>query len=131
MSKELGLLVQAVHIREIWSSGPEFITASHLGAPVGWSPRCFPIVKLDHQSGQSRWKAHAGHRNQDPAFGLEAVWSRRRGAKQAQGRSYRSWDARQAFIANSLRHLLQSHAHEILGQGKCSKGSTFGEERTK
>lgn len=55
-----------------------------------------------------------GSVTKDPAFGLEAVWVEKSRREQAQAQGYTVVDA-SSVIATHLSHLLQSHAHELLG----------------
>ena len=55
-----------------------------------------------------------GSATKDPAFGLDAVWVEKSRREQAQAQGYTVVDA-SSVIATHLSHLLQSHAHELLG----------------
>src|SRR5258708_31133290 len=55
-----------------------------------------------------------GSAPKDPAFGLDAVWIDKSRREQAQTQGYTVVDA-SSVIATHLSHLLQSHAHELLG----------------
>jgi flagellar biosynthesis protein FlhA len=112
LSEDLGFLVQAVHIRDNLELGPNSYRITILGAPVGES-EVFPDREMAINPGQVSGTL-PGSATKDPAFGLDAIWidKSRREAAQAQG--YTVVDA-SSVIATHLSHLLQSHAHELLG----------------
>jgi flagellar biosynthesis protein FlhA len=101
LSEELGFLVQAVHIRDNLDLGPNSYRITILGAPAGES-EVFPDREMAINPGQVSGTL-PGTATKDPAFGLAA---------QSQG--YTVVDA-SSVIATHLSHLLQSHAHELLG----------------
>jgi flagellar biosynthesis protein FlhA len=112
LSEELGFLVQAVHIRDNLELGPNSYRITILGAPVGES-EVFPDRELAINPGQVSGSL-PGSPTKDPAFGLEAVWIEKTRRDQAQSQGYTVVDA-SSVIATHLSHLLQSHAHELLG----------------
>jgi flagellar biosynthesis protein FlhA len=112
LSEELGFLVQAVHIRDNLELGPNSYRITVLGAPVGES-EVFPDRELAINPGQVSGTL-PGSATKDPAFGLEAVWIEKSRREQAQAQGYTVVDA-SSVIATHLSHLLQSHAHELLG----------------
>jgi flagellar biosynthesis protein FlhA len=112
LSEELGFLVQAVHIRDNLELGPNSYRITILGAPVGES-EVFPDRELAINPGQVSGSL-PGSATKDPAFGLEAIWVEKSRREQAQAQGYTVVDA-SSVIATHLSHLLQSHAHELLG----------------
>jgi flagellar biosynthesis protein FlhA len=112
LSEELGFLVQAVHIRDNLELGPNSYRITILGAPVGES-EVFPDRELAINPGQVSGTL-PGTATKDPAFGLDALWIEKTRHEQAQGLGYTVVDA-SSVIATHLSHLLQSHAHELLG----------------
>ena len=112
LSEELGFLVQAVHIRDNLELGPNSYRITILGAPVGES-EVFPDRELAINPGQVSGTM-PGTATKDPAFGLEAIWIEKSRREQAQAQGYTVVDA-SSVIATHLSHLLQSHAHELLG----------------
>ncbi|MCU0976231.1 MAG: flagellar biosynthesis protein FlhA [Steroidobacteraceae bacterium] len=112
LSEELGFLIQAVHIRDNLDLPPNAYRISVLGVPVGES-EVFPDRDLAINPGQVSGPL-AGLETRDPAFGLEAVWIERPRREQAQTLGYTVVDAG-TVIATHLSHLLQQHAHELLG----------------
>jgi flagellar biosynthesis protein FlhA len=112
LSEELGFLVQAVHIRDNLELGPNSYRITILGAPVGES-EVFPDRELAINPGQVSGTL-PGSATKDPAFGLDAVWVEKSRRDQAQAQGYTVVDA-SSVIATHLSHLLQSHAHELLG----------------
>jgi flagellar biosynthesis protein FlhA len=112
LSEELGFLVQAVHIRDNLELGPNSYRITILGAPVGES-EVFPDRELAINPGQVSGTL-PGTATKDPAFGLQAIWIEKSRREQAQSLGYTVVDA-SSVIATHLSHLLQSHAHELLG----------------
>jgi flagellar biosynthesis protein FlhA len=112
LSEELGFLVQAVHIRDNLELGPNSYRITILGAPVGES-EVFPDRELAINPGQVSGTL-PGSATKDPAFGLEAIWIEKSRREQAQAQGFTVVDA-SSVIATHLSHLLQSHAHELLG----------------
>jgi flagellar biosynthesis protein FlhA len=112
LSEELGFLIQAVHIRDNLELGPNSYRITLLGAPVGES-EVFPDRELAINPGQVSGTL-PGTATKDPAFGLEAIWIEKSRRDQAQAQGYTVVDA-SSVIATHLSHLLQSHAHELLG----------------
>jgi flagellar biosynthesis protein FlhA len=112
LSEELGFLVQPVHIRDNLELGPNSYRITILGAPVGES-EVFPDRELAINPGQVSGSI-PGSATKDPAFGLDAIWIDKVRRDQAQAQGYTVVDA-SSVIATHLSHLLQSHAHELLG----------------
>ncbi|HEX3914492.1 MAG TPA: flagellar biosynthesis protein FlhA [Steroidobacteraceae bacterium] len=112
LSEELGFLVQAVHIRDNLELGPNSYRITILGAPVGES-EVFPDREMAINPGQVSGTI-PGSATKDPAFGLDAVWIDKARREQAQAQGYTVVDA-SSVIATHLSHLLQLHAHELLG----------------
>jgi flagellar biosynthesis protein FlhA len=112
LSEELGFLVQAVHIRDNLELGPNAYRITLLGAPVGES-EVFPDKEMAINPGQVSGTV-PGTATKDPAFGLNAIWIDKSRREQAQAQGYTVVDA-SSVIATHLSHLLQLHAHELLG----------------
>jgi flagellar biosynthesis protein FlhA len=112
LSEELGFLVQAVHIRDNLELAPNAYRITLLGAPVG-EAEVFPDRELAINPGQATGVL-AGTPTKDPAFGLDAVWIDKSRRDQGQAQGYTVVDA-SSVIATHLSHLLQAHAHELLG----------------
>src|SRR6202167_787890 len=112
LSEELGFLVQPVHIRDNLELGPNSYRITILGAPVGES-EIFPDRELAINPGQVSGTLQ-GSVTKDPAFGLDAIWIEKSRRDQAQAQGYTVVDA-SSVIATHMSHLLQSHAHELLG----------------
>jgi flagellar biosynthesis protein FlhA len=112
LSEELGFLVQAVHIRDNLELGPNSYRITILGAPVGES-EVFPDREMAINPGQVAGTL-PGSATKDPAFGLDALWIDKSRREQAQAQGYTVVDS-SSVIATHLSHLLQSHAHELLG----------------
>ncbi|MFO1376416.1 MAG: flagellar biosynthesis protein FlhA [Steroidobacteraceae bacterium] len=112
LSEELGFLVPAVHIRDNLDLPPNTYRLTILGVPVG-EAEVFPERDLAINPGQVAGPI-AGLETKDPAFGLDAVWIDKNRREQAQTQGYTVVDSG-TVIATHLSHLLQQHAHELLG----------------
>ncbi len=112
LSEEIGFLVQPVHIRDNRELGPNAYRITIHGAPVG-EGEVYPDRDLAINPGQVSGTL-AGIATKDPAFGLEAVWIEQGRREQAQTLGYTVVDA-STVIATHLSHLIQNHAHELLG----------------
>jgi len=112
LSEDLGFLVQPVHIRDNLELAPSAYRITILGAPVGEGE-----VQVGNDlaiNSGSVAGAIPGTPTRDPAFGLEAIWIDRGRREQAQTLGYTVVDE-STVIATHLSHLLQTHAHELLG----------------
>lgn len=112
LSHELGFLVQAVHIRDNLELPPSGYRISLSGVPVGES-----AVYADKELAINPGRVFGplqGIVTRDPAFGMEAVWIDSSTRDHAQALGYTVVDA-STVIATHLSHLLQQHAHELLG----------------
>jgi flagellar biosynthesis protein FlhA len=112
LSQDLGFLVQAVHIRDNLELQPNGYRINLSGVPVGES-MIYPDRELAINPGRVFGKAQ-GIETRDPAFGMEAVWIEPGARDQAQSLGYTVVDA-STVIATHLSHIIQSHAHELLG----------------
>ena len=112
LSQDLGFLVPPVHIRDNLDLGPSHYRISLLGVPVGEAE-----VHHDRLLAINPGRVHGrleGIVTRDPAFGLEAVWIEPGLREHAQTLDYTVVDAA-TVIATHLSHILQAHAHEVLG----------------
>jgi flagellar biosynthesis protein FlhA len=112
LSEELGFLVPAVHIRDNLDLGPNAYRILIQGVPVGES-EAFPDRDMAINPGTVSAPI-SGIATKDPAFGLDAVWVDKNRREQAQTQGYTVVDSG-TVIATHLSHLLQTHAHELLG----------------
>ena len=112
LSEDLGFLVQPVHIRDNLELAPNSYRITLLGAPVG-EAEVFPDRELAINPGGVTGTL-PGTVTKDPAFGMDAVWIDKSRREQAQGMGFTVVDA-SSVIATHLSHLLQTHAHELLG----------------
>jgi flagellar biosynthesis protein FlhA len=112
LSQELGFLVPAVHIRDNLDLAPNTYRINLGGVPVGESI-IYPEREMAINPGRvfGQVKGIATH---DPAFGMEALWIEPADREQAQTMGYTVVDAG-TVIATHLSHIIQSHAHELLG----------------
>ncbi|HYM35957.1 MAG TPA: FHIPEP family type III secretion protein, partial [Steroidobacteraceae bacterium] len=112
LSQDLGFLVQAVHIRDNLELAPNVYRINLLGVPVGEST-IFVEREMAINPGRVFGKI-PGLEARDPAFGMEAVWIEPGQRDQAQSLGYTVVDA-STVIATHLSHIVQTHAHELLG----------------
>jgi flagellar biosynthesis protein FlhA len=112
LSQELGFLVPAVHIRDNLDLGPNTYRITLMGVPMGeaevHNDRLLAINPGRVQEGLQ------GIPTRDPAFGLEALWIESGQRENAQSLGYTVVDPA-TVVATHLSHILQSHAHELLG----------------
>lgn len=112
LSQELGFLVPAVHIRDNLDLGPNTYRIVLMGVPMGEAE-----VHTDRLLAINPGQVHGalqGIATQDPAFGLEAVWIDHGQRELAQSYGYTVVDPA-TVVATHLSHILQEHAHELLG----------------
>ena len=112
LSQELGFLVAAVHIRDNLDLGPNTYRISLMGVPMGEAE-----VYSERHMAINPGRVHGtlqGVATRDPAFGLEAVWIENNQRDHAQALGYTVVDPA-TVIATHLSHILQNHAHELLG----------------
>ncbi len=112
LSQDLGFLIQAVHIRDDLELSPNGYRISLSGVPVGEG-----MVYVDREMAINPGRVFGtlqGTATRDPAFGMEAVWIEPGLRDHALALGYTVVDA-STVIATHLSHLLQQHAHELLG----------------
>lgn len=112
LSQELGFLIPSVHIRDNLDLNPTTYRISLMGVTVGEAD-IMPDREMAINPGQV-FGTLEGVSCQDPAFGLEAVWIDANQKDYAQTLGYTVVDPG-TVIATHLSHILQSHAHEMLG----------------
>jgi flagellar biosynthesis protein FlhA len=112
LSQELGFLVSAVHIRDNLDLSPNTYRIALMGVPMGEAE-----IYSERQLAINPGRVHGtlqGITTRDPAFGLEAVWIENSQRDHAQSLGYTVVDPA-TVIATHLSHILQNHAHELLG----------------
>jgi flagellar biosynthesis protein FlhA len=112
LSQELGFLVPAVHIRDNLDLGPHAYRIALMGVPMGESE-----IHNERMLAIDPGRVHGtlnGIATKDPAFGLPAVWIEPGLRDHAQSLGYTVVDPA-TVIATHLSHILQNHAHELLG----------------
>lgn len=112
LSQELGFLVPAVHIRDNLELRPNGYRIALMGVPVG-EAQVYTDRALAINPGQVFGELN-GIATKDPAFGMDAVWIEPSAQDHAQTLGYTTVDV-STVIATHLSHLLQTHAHELLG----------------
>ncbi|HTV52337.1 MAG TPA: flagellar biosynthesis protein FlhA, partial [Steroidobacteraceae bacterium] len=112
LSQELGFLVPAVHIRDNLELPPNAYRINIGGVALGESV-IYPDRELAINPGRVFGQLK-GIATRDPAFGMEAVWIEPSERDQAQTLGYTVVDP-STVVATHLSHLIQLHAHELLG----------------
>ena len=112
LTQDLGFLVQAVHIRDNLDLSPNAYRINLAGVPVG-EGMIYPERELAINPGKVFGQLN-GIATRDPAFGMEAVWIEPGLRDHAQTLGYTVVDA-STVIATHLSHVIQTHAHELLG----------------
>jgi flagellar biosynthesis protein FlhA len=112
LTQDLGFLVPTVHIRDNLDLTPNSYRINLSGVPVG-DGVIYPERELAINPGKVFGKL-AGIETRDPAFGMEAVWIEPSLRDHAQTLGYTIVDA-STVIATHLSHIIQTHAHELLG----------------
>jgi flagellar biosynthesis protein FlhA len=112
LTNELGFLVPPVHIRDNLEFAPTVYRINLAGVPVGEGV-IHPDRELAINPGRVFGKV-SGIETTDPAFGMEAVWIEPSARDHAQTLGYTVVDP-STVIATHLSHLIQTHAHELLG----------------
>ena len=112
LSQELGFLVQTVHIRDNLELPPNAYRISMAGVAVAEGV-IYPDRELAINPGRVFGKPPCIE-TKDPAFGMEAIWIEPGKREHAQTLGYTVVDA-STVIATHLSHIIQTHAHELLG----------------
>jgi len=112
LSQDLGFLIQAVHIRDNLDLSPNSYSIILMGVPVG-EGEAYPEKELAINPGQVFGELK-GIKTKDPTFGLDAVWIDPGMRDEAQTLGYTVVDS-STVVATHMSHLLQRHAHELLG----------------
>jgi flagellar biosynthesis protein FlhA len=112
LSQELGFLVQTVHIRDNLELAPNAYRISLAGVAVADG-----VIYADRELAINPGRVFGkppGIETKDPAFGMEAIWIEPGKREHAQTLGYTVVDA-STVIATHLSHIIQTHAHELLG----------------
>jgi len=112
VSKELGFLIPAVHIRDNLELAPTGYHLSVMGVTVGES-EVYPERELAINPGEVYGEL-PGEAVKDPVFGLEALWIDPVERDQAQSAGYTVVDA-STVIATHISQILTDNAHLLLG----------------
>ncbi len=112
LSQELGFLVPSIHIRDNLDLMPNAYRLTLMGVGIA-EAEVHPDRELAINPGQV-FGPLDGIKTTDPAFGLEAVWIEATQKDKAQTLGYTVVDS-STVVATHVNHLLQQHAHELLG----------------
>jgi len=113
LSQDLGFLIPPVHIRDNLDLAPNAYRIMLMGVAIA-EDEVFSDRELALNPGQV-FGTLQGSECRDPAFGLEAVWIDAGQKEHAQTLGYTVVDP-STVVATHLSHILQSHAHELLGR---------------
>lgn len=113
LSQDLGFLIPPVHIRDNLDLAPNSYRIMLMGVAIA-EDEVFSDRELALNPGQV-FGSLQGSECRDPAFGLEAVWIDGGQKEHAQTLGYTVVDP-STVVATHLSHILQSHAHELLGR---------------
>ncbi len=113
LTQEVGFLIPPVHIRDNLELSPNAYRITLFGVTVG-EAEVWPDRELAINPGQVFGKL-SGVATRDPAFGMDAIWIEPNQRDQAQSLGYTVVDT-STVIATHLNHILQTHAHELLGR---------------
>ncbi len=112
LSKELGFLVQPVHIRDNLDISPNSYRIRLMGVPVGEGE-----LKPDHYLAINPGQVFGeleGTPTKDPTFGMDAIWIDADHQDHAQSLGYTVVDA-STVVATHLSDIVRGHASELLG----------------
>jgi flagellar biosynthesis protein FlhA len=112
LSQDLGFLIPSVHVRDNLDLAPNGYRINLGGVPVG-EGSVYPERELAINPGRV-FGPLKGIATRDPAFGMEAVWIEPSSREHAQTLGYTVVDA-STVVATHLSHIIQTHAHELLG----------------
>ncbi|MBT7307547.1 MAG: flagellar biosynthesis protein FlhA [Gammaproteobacteria bacterium] len=112
LSRELGFLIHAVHIKDNLDLTPTAYRVQLMGVPVG-EGELVPDHYLAINPGQVFGELE-GTETTDPTFGMAAVWIDGDHQEHAQSMGYTVVDA-STVVATHLSDIVRSHASELLG----------------
>jgi len=112
LSQEMGFLMPTVHIRDNLDLLPNVYRVTLMGVNLA-EAEIHPDRELAINPGQVFGNLE-GIPGKDPAFGLDAIWIDSSQKDQAQTLGFTVVDA-STVIATHLNHIMQKHAHELLG----------------
>jgi flagellar biosynthesis protein FlhA len=113
LTQEVGFLIPSVHIRDNLELAPSAYRITLMGVTLG-AAEVYPDRELAINPGRVFGKL-PGIQTKDPAFGMDAAWIEPNQREQAQTMGYTVVDT-STVIATHLNHILQTHAHELLGR---------------
>ncbi len=112
LTKELGFLIQPIHIRDNLELTPGGYCVSLNGVPIA-EGEIHPGKELAINPGNVSGVPN-GIQTKDPTFGLDAVWIEPTGADHARTLGYTVVDS-STVVATHLSHLIKTNAHRLLG----------------
>lgn len=118
LTKELGFLIQPIHIRDNLELAPGGYCVSLNGVPIA-EGEIHPGKELAINPGNVSG-VPAGIQTKDPTFGLDAVWIESSGTDHARTLGYTVVDA-STVVATHISELIKSNAHRLLGHEEAQK----------
>ncbi|NVK31450.1 MAG: flagellar biosynthesis protein FlhA [Gammaproteobacteria bacterium] len=118
LSKELGFLVQPVHIHDNLSLGANQYRINILGVSMG-EGEVNPNREMAINPGNV-YGTIPGLATKDPAFGLDAVWIQKSDRENAQALGYTVVDT-STVVATHLSQLMKTHASKLLGHDEVQR----------
>ena len=112
LSKELGFLVHAVHIKDNLDLAPNGYQIKLMGVPVG-EGELMPDHYMAINPGQVFGELE-GTATKDPTFGMDAIWIADEHQDHAQSLGYTVVDT-STVIATHLSDIVRNHASDLLG----------------
>ena len=112
LSKELGFLIQQVHIKDNLELSPTAYRITLLGDTIA-AGEIQPGMELAINPGGAQGKLR-GTPTKDPAYGMDAIWIESSQGDQAQPLGYTEVDP-STVMATHLSQVVKNHAHELLG----------------
>jgi len=118
LSKELGFLLQTVHVRDNLDLSPNAYRISFQDVTMG-DGEVYLGKELALNPGQVLGEL-SGIKTQDPTFGIEATWIEAKQRDEAQAMGYLVVDC-STVIATHLSQLFKNNAQDLIGQDEVQK----------
>lgn len=118
LSKELGFLLQTVHVRDNLDLGPNAYRIAFQDVTMG-DGEVYLGQELALNPGQVLGEL-SGIKTQDPTFGIEATWIDAKQRDEAQAMGYLVVDC-STVIATHLSQLFKNNAQDLIGQDEVQK----------
>jgi flagellar biosynthesis protein FlhA len=112
LSKELGFLIPAVHIKDSLELAPNEYKIVLQGVDTAWGDiEVEQLLAINPSNIKTKLD---GRQTKDPTYGIDACWITQDKKEQAQALGFTVVDA-STVVATHLNHVVRTHAHELLG----------------